>query len=339
MTPISEYGEVGLIQHITKNFPIINADTIKTVGDDAAVIRAAKDKVNVVSTDMLLEGVHFDLSYVPLKHLGYKAVAVNVSDIVAMNAKPYGITVGLAMSNRFPVEAIDELYEGMRLACEKYGIELLGGDTCSSKQGLVLSITALGVGDEDKIVYRNGAKATDLICVTGDLGAAYAGFLVLDREKATYLGNPDLQPDLEPYDYVVKRQLKPEARLKIIEKLAELGVKPTAMIDISDGLASELHHICTQSRCGSTIYADRLPIDPQTASVGEEFKISPVTFAMNGGEDYELLFTLDISHFNAIKDIQEITIIGHITPDVGQMDIVLSPGNIATITAQGWKHF
>lgn len=339
MTPISEYGEVGLIRHITKNFPVLYENTLKQVGDDAAVIRCEKDKVNVMTTDMLLEGVHFDLSYVPLKHLGYKAVAVNVSDIVAMNAKPYGITVGLAMSNRFPVEAIEELYEGMRLACEKYGVELLGGDTCSSKQGLIISITALGVGEEGQIVYRNGAKATDLVCVTGDVGAAYAGFLVLEREKATFLGNPDVQPDLDMYDYVVKRQLKPEAQVKIIEKLAALNIKPTSMIDISDGIASELHHLCSQSKCGATIYADRLPIDHQTVDVGEEFKISPVTFAMNGGEDYELLFTLDISHFETIKKIPEITIIGHITPDEGQLDIVLSPGNMATITAQGWKHF
>ncbi len=339
MTPISQYGEFKLIEHITKAFPLFNPNTLKTIGDDAAVVKSENEKVNVFSTDLLMEGVHFDLGYVPLKHLGYKAVVVNLSDIFAMNAIPYGITVGIAFSNRFPVEAIEELYEGIRAACSRYGVELLGGDTSSSKQGLVLAVTAYGTASEQDVAYRNGAKANDLVCVTGDLGGAYAGFLVLEREKKTFLANPDLQPDLTFYDYVVGRQLKPENQPLILSKLKEAGIKPTSMIDISDGLASELHHICGQSKCGVTIYADKLPIDYQTVNVADEFNISPVTFALNGGEDYEMLFTVDIGDFQKIKDIENVTIIGHITPDSGVLDIVLSPTQITPIQAQGFRHF
>lgn len=339
MTPISHYGEFGLIEHLTQNFPLFHAHTLKTVGDDAAVVKCADGKVNVFSTDLLLEGVHFDLGYVPLKHLGYKAVVVNISDIFAMNAIPYGITVSIAVSNRFPVEALEELYEGIKIACEKYKIELLGGDTSSSKQGLVLSVTAFGYGEEKRIVYRKGAKPNDLICVTGDIGAAYAGFLVLDREKVAFTNDTSVQPDLSEYDYVVGRQLKPETHPKIIQLLESKGIVPTAMMDISDGLGSELYHICTQSGCGATIYADKLPIDYQTVKVAEEFEISPVTFAINGGEDYELLFTADIGHFQEISAMPGVSIIGHITAERNQVDIVMGPNQVMKVEAQGWKHF
>jgi thiamine-monophosphate kinase len=339
LTPISHLGEFGLIKHLTENFPLFHSQTLKAVGDDAAVVKCEKDKLQVLSTDLLLEGVHFDLSYVPLRHLGYKAVVVNLSDIFAMNAKPYGITVSIALSSRFTLEAAEELYAGVKLACEKYKVELLGGDTSSSKQGLVISVTAMGFADEKDICYRNGAKANDLVCVTGDLGAAYAGFLVLNREKATFLGNPDMQPDLSEYDYVMGRQLKPENHPTILNELAARGVKPTSMMDISDGLASELHHICSQSNCGATIYADKLPIDWQTNKVAEEFGISPTTFAMNGGEDYELLMTIDIADFNKIKDIGDLTIIGHITPEVRDINIVINPTEMVKVEAQGWNHF
>ncbi|MDX2248833.1 MAG: thiamine-phosphate kinase [Bacteroidia bacterium] len=339
LTDISRLGEFGLIDRITRDFPRIYPDVIKGVGDDAAVIRSGKGKVQVISTDLLLEGVHFDLSYVPLRHLGYKAVAVNISDIVAMNIKPYGITVSLAMSNRFPVEAVDELYEGIRLACEKYKVDLLGGDTASSRQGLVLSVTAIGEGLEDQVVYRSGAKPKDLICVSGDVGAAYAGLLVLDREKSVYLKSPNMQPDLNDYDYVVGRQLKPEARLDILVRLAELGVKPTSMMDVSDGIASELHHLCRQSKTGATVFAGKLPIDYQTVKVAEEFSISPVTFALNGGEDYELIFTVSLQDFDKIKAERSFSIIGHITEDPGIIQIVLDSGEAVDIEAQGWNHF
>lgn len=339
MTPISQYGEFKLIEHITKGFPVFYEGVLKRVGDDAAVVRAEKGSVSVFSTDLLLEGIHFDLAYVPLKHLGYKAVVVNLSDIFAMNAVPYGITVGIAFSNRFPVEAIEELYDGIRAACSRYGIELLGGDTSSSRQGLIISITAYGTAEADDITYRNGAKPNDLVCVTGDLGGAYAGFLVLEREKKTFLANPDLQPELLHYDYVVSRQLKPENKPALLQAFKNLEIKPTAMIDISDGLANELHHLCGQSKCGVTIYADKLPIDYQTVNVAEEFDISPTTFALNGGEDYEMLFTIDIGDFQKIKGMEGVTIIGHVTPEEGALNIVISPTQITPIIAQGFRHF
>ena len=339
LTDISTLGEFGLIDRITDDFLDFHDNVISTVGDDAAVVRTAKNRVQVYSTDLLLEGVHFDLAYAPLKHLGYKAVVVNLSDIFAMNAIPYGITFSVALSSRFPVEAVDELYAGVKLACDRYKINLLGGDTSSSKQGLMISVTAFGEAAEDQVVYRKGAQPKDLICVSGNLGAAYAGFLILDREKSVFLKSPEMQPDLSDYDYVIGRQLKPEARGDIIQRLREQGIKPTAMMDISDGLASELYHICKHSECGATIYAHKLPIDYQTVRVAEEFEISPTTFAMNGGEDYELLFTVPIQSFDKINTIPEISIIGHITEDKGLVQIILESGAATEVEAQGWQHF
>ena len=338
-TPISQLGEFGLIDRITAPFPKFSDRVIKGVGDDAAVIRGEDGQAYVLTTDFLIEGVHFDLAYIPLRHLGYKSVVVNLSDVAAMNAKPIGITVSVAMSSRFPVEAVDELYEGIQLACERYRVDLLGGDTSSSRQGLAISVTAIGHAKEEQITYRSGAQAQDLICVSGDVGGAYAGYLVLDREKQVFLDKPEMQPDLTDYDYVVGRQLKPEARLDIIDKLAALNIKPTAMMDISDGIASELHHLCRQSRCGATIYAGKLPIDYQTVAVAEEFKIAPATFALNGGEDYELIFTVPIAAFEQIRSVREITIIGHMTNDPGIIQLVLDSGEAVDIEAQGWQHF
>jgi len=339
LTPVSQLGEFGLIDHLTKHFPIKNPAVIKGPGDDAAVILQNDGTAQVITTDLLVEGIHFDLSYVPLRHLGYKAVAVNLSDVAAMNARPQGITVGIAMSNRFTVEAMDELYAGIHLACERYGVDLLGGDMSGSKQGLVISITATGTAPVRDIVYRSGAKPQELICVTGDLGAAYAGFLVLDRERVAYMKEPGIQPDLSEYDYVLGRQLKPEPRLDVTDTLRELGIKPSAMMDISDGIASELHHICRQSRCGATIFANKLPIDLQTLKVAEEFEISPLTFAMNGGEDYELIFTIPLTDFEKIKGQGNIHVIGKTTPDEGILQIILEDGQVADIEAQGWQHF
>jgi len=338
-TSISSLGEFGLIRHLTEKFPVVREQTIKAGGDDAAVIKTSEGMVQLLSTDMLIEGVHFDLSYVPLRHLGYKAVVVNLSDIVAMNAEPIGITISIAMSSRFSIEALDELYAGIQLACEKYKVDLLGGDTSSTNQGLTLSITAVGQAQKSDVVYRNQAKPKDLICVSGDLGAAYAGFLVLDREKTVFLKSPDIQPDLTDYDYVVGRQLKPEARIDLIQRLKEIGVRPTSMIDISDGLASELFHICTQSKKGCTIYSNKIPIDWQTNKVAEEFEIGNTTFALNGGEDYELLFTLPLEDFQKIKDIEGIHIIGNISEDENIMQIILESGQAVDLQAQGWTHF
>lgn len=339
MTDIASLGEFGLIEHLTRNFHPIHPTTLRAVGDDAAVIKPVKGRHQLVSTDMLLEGVHFDLSYMPLMHLGYKAVVVNLSDIYAMGGTPYGITVAVAASSRFPVEALDELYAGIQHACEAYEVDLLGGDTCASKQGLVITVTALGEVDEDRVVYRSGAKPTDLICVTGDLGGAYAGFLVLDREKKVFLDKPGEQPDLTDYDYVVGRQLRPEARKDINPYLKQQGILPTAMIDISDGLASELHHLCKQGHCGATVYSEKLPIDFQTVKVAEEFDIAAQVFATNGGEDYEILFTVPISEFEKLKSVEGITIIGHITPDAGEVNIVIGDGSLLPLKADGWNHF
>jgi thiamine-monophosphate kinase len=339
LTPVSRLGEFGLIEYLTRRFSTRRKEVRLGLGDDAAVIDIGQGRVQVVSTDMLLENVHFDLSYVPLRHLGYKAVVVNLSDIVAMNAVPLGITMSIAMSSRFSVEALDELYAGIALACERYDVDLLGGDTTSSKQGLMLSVTALGEAHQDDISYRSGAKPGDLVCLSGDVGGAYAGLLVLDREKSVYQQAPGIQPDISDYDYVVGRQLKPEARLDVISKLRSAGLKPTSMIDVSDGVASELHHLCHQSKTGVSIYSHKLPIDFQTTKVAEEFKISPTTFAMNGGEDYELLFTLPISAFEAIKSWPEITVIGKMTDDQGLLSIVLESGQVSDIEAQGWQHF
>lgn len=339
-TPISELGEFGLIDRITSKFTTRNPELLtKGIGDDAAVINLGAGQVMLVSTDLLIEGVHFDLSYMPLRHLGYKAVAVNLSDIFAMNAIPYGVTVSIAMSSRFTVEAMEELYEGVRLACEQWNVDLIGGDTTGAQQGLTISVTALGNAREDQVVYRDGAKPNDLVCVTGDVGSAYAGFLILDREKETFLKNPEMQPDLSDFDYVIGRQLKPEPRGDVIQKLRELGVQPTAMMDISDGLAGELLHICKASNTGVTIYMNKLPIDYQTIKVSEEFNIGPGTFGLNGGEDYELVFTVPLAAYEKIKGQAEVHIIGKITDDNKQKEVILENGVTTTLEAQGWKHF
>ncbi|GAB4409081.1 MAG: thiamine-phosphate kinase [Bacteroidia bacterium] len=339
LTGVGSLGEFGLIERITAQFPLRHPSVLKAVGDDAAVYRPDPGMAQVVTTDMLLEGIHFDLAYVPLRHLGYKAVVVNLSDLAAMYARPLGITVSIGFSSRFPVEAIDELYAGIHLACERYGVDLLGGDTVSSRQGLIISVTAIGQVAEEDAVYRSGAMPRDLICVSGDLGAAYAGLLVLEREKSAFLNSPDLQPDLSDYDYVAGRQLKPEARFDITDKLRALDIHPTSMMDISDGVASELHHICRQSHCGATIYEDKLPIDFQTMKVSEEFQIAPATFALNGGEDYELLFTVPVQAFNLLQGVPEIMVIGHTTEDVGLIQMVLGSGDVVDVQAQGWQHF
>lgn len=338
LTEISSLGEFGLIDRLTADLPAqhANAATLKGVGDDCAVMRY-RDTDLLVSTDLLLEGVHFDLTYVPLKHLGYKAVAVNLSDIYAMNGTPRQITVSLGISRRFAVEHIEQLYEGIKLACSVYGVDLVGGDTTSSRQGLVISVTAIGDADPDKIVYRSGAHDTDLICVSGDLGAAYMGLQLLEREKVASAGQKDFQPDFAGKEYLVERQLKPEPRRDIVEALAKAGIKPTSMMDISDGLSSELLHICKASGTGCRIYEDRIPIDYQTAIMAEELGMNLVTAALNGGEDYELLFTVPLHDHDRIKDIPGIALIGHITrPDLG-CAMITRDGNEITLKAQGWN--
>lgn len=335
-TEISTLGEFGLIDHITENLPIHNASTKKAVGDDCAVMDYEGKKV-LVSTDLLLEGVHFDLTYVPLKHLGYKSAIVNFSDLYAMNARPRQITVSLGISKRFTVEHIEQLYAGIRLACEIYGVDIVGGDTTSSRSGLVISITCIGDADEDKIVYRNGAKPTDLICVSGDLGAAYMGLQLLEREKIASAGQKDFQPDFAGKEYLVERQLKPEARRDIIDELEKAGIVPTSMMDVSDGLSSELLHLCKQSHTGCRVYEDRIPIDYQTAVMAEEIGMNLVTAAMNGGEDYELLFTVPLSAHDTVKNLKGIKIIGHMTqPDEGCV-MKTRDGAEFPIKAQGWN--
>ncbi|MDE6391248.1 MAG: thiamine-phosphate kinase, partial [Duncaniella sp.] len=309
---ISQLGEFGLIDRLTKDIPTFNSSTIRGVGDDCAILRNHETDT-LVTTDLLLEGVHFDLTYVPLKHLGYKAAVVNFSDVCAMNALPKQITVSLGISSRFTVEHIDALYSGIRLACEIYGVDLVGGDTCSSRQGLVISITCIGEAPADRIATRDGARDTDLICVSGDLGAAYMGLQLLEREKTASAGQKDFTPDFQGKEYLVERQLKPEARKDIVEALAKAGIKPTAMMDISDGLSSELLHICKASKAGCRVYEDRIPIDYQTAVMAEELGMNLVTAAMNGGEDYELLFTVPLHAHEEIKKIEGVHVIGHIT--------------------------
>lgn len=311
-TEISQLGEFGLIDRLTKDLKVINKSTLKSVGDDAAVLSYPDSRV-LVTTDLLLEGVHFDFTYVPLKHLGYKAIAVNLSDIYAMNGTPRQVTVSLGISQRFTIEHIEELYAGMRLACEVYGVDIVGGDTTASKQGLVISITCIGDAKEDEIVYRDGAKDTDLICVSGNLGAAYMGLQLLEREKVASNGRRDFVPDFKGKEYLIERQLKPEPRRDIIEALRKSGVKPTSMMDISDGLSSELIHICKGSHAGCRIYEERIPIDYQTAVMAEELNMNLVTAALNGGEDYELLFTVPLSDFEKVSKIEDVHIIGRIT--------------------------
>lgn len=336
MTEISQLGEFGLIHRLTETLPVANASTRKSVGDDAAVLEYHDTEV-LVTTDLLLEGVHFDLTYVPLKHLGYKSAIVNFSDIYAMNGTPRQITVSLGISKRFTVEHIEELYAGIRLACEIYGVDLVGGDTTSSRQGLVISITCIGDAPKDQIVYRDGAKDTDLICVSGDLGSAYMGLQLLEREKVASAGQKDFMPNFAGKEYLVERQLKPEARRDIVRELAEAGIKPTAMMDVSDGLSSELLHICRQSHTGCRVYEDRIPIDYQTAVMAEELGMNLVTAAMNGGEDYELLFTVPLHMHDAVSKLEGIKVIGHITKeDLGCM-LVTRDGAELPIKAQGWN--
>jgi len=335
-TSLSELGEFGLIKHLTDSVKLTHKSSIKGVGDDAAVLGFGKKQV-LVTTDLLIESVHFDLSYMPLKHLGYKAVMVNLSDIYAMNGAATQITVSIAVSNRFPLEAIEELYAGIHLACKTYSIDLVGGDTTSSTKGLLISITAIGEVDKKDVVYRNGAKPNDLLVVTGDLGAAYLGLQVLEREKQVFQANPNAQPDLENYTYLVERQLKPEARKDISNLLKELEVKPTAMIDISDGLSSEIIHICQQSKVGCNLFEDKIPLDPQVISTCEEFNMDSTTVALSGGEDYELLFTIDTADYPKIKANPSLTVIGHITGQNEGMNLVTRANQKIELTAQGWN--
>ncbi len=335
-TELGRLGEFGLIDHLTKNFALKNTSSEKGIGDDAAVLNAEGKKI-LISTDLLLEDIHFDLSYSPLKHLGYKSVIVNLSDIYAMNAQPKQITISIGISNRFSLEAMEEFYAGAQLACEKYGIDLIGGDTSSSQKGIVISVTVIGYANEEQIVYRNKAKKGDLLCVSGDLGAAYVGLQLMEREKQVFLTNPNIQPDLEGKDYIVERQLKPEAREDIIQFFEDKKILPTSMIDISDGLASEIIHICKQSKVGCVLYEEKIPIDPMTYDTAREFNLDPTTCALNGGEDYELLFTLNQEHYEIIKNNMDISIIGYIT-DESEGILMQSKSNIIhELKAQGWN--
>ncbi len=337
-TELSSLGEFGLIDHLASFVELKNSESVKGIGDDAAIIDNGGE-TTVVSTDMLVEGVHFDLSFQPLKHLGFKAVAVNLSDIYAMNATPKQILVAIAISSRFSLEAIEELYEGIQLACDKYSVDLVGGDTTSSTSGLVISITAIGKAKKEDLVYRNGASPGDLICVSGDLGGAYVGLQLLEREKKIFLDNPKIQPDLNNADYILERQLKPEPRKDIIEKLKELGVRPTSMIDISDGLSSEVMHLCKQSGTGCTLYEDKFPIDPQTFEQAREFHLDPTVCALSGGEDYELLFTIQQSDYEKLRLHLDFSIIGHMVAKEEGLHLVDKSGNQVKLEAQGWKAF
>jgi thiamine-monophosphate kinase len=337
-TEIKELGEFGLIERIKSNFSIKQPTSVLGIDDDAAVIDAG-DKYSLVSSDMLLEGVHFDLSYMPLQHLGYKSVVVNVSDIAAMNGIPRQITVNIGISNRFSVEAIDALYKGIKKACDGYKIDLVGGDTTASASGLVISVTIIGEVDRKHLVKRNTAKDKEIICVTGDLGGAYIGLQVLEREKQVYLENPDMQPQLSNYSTVVGRQLKPEARMDIVYELKDIGILPTSMIDVSDGLASDLFHICHQSGFGAALYEDKLPIDNQTYQTAVDFKIDPITCVMNGGEDYELLFTIKQDDFDKLKNHPDIHFIGYIQERKKGINLVTKSENVIPLRAQGWDHF
>lgn len=335
-TQLSELGEFGLINHLTKGFVNKQKSTIKGIGDDAAVLNH-DHKESVLTTDLLIEGVHFDLSYVPLKHLGYKAVVVNLSDVYAMNAVATQITVSIAVSNRFPLEALEELYAGIQTAAKVYGIDVVGGDTTSSTTGLLISITAVGHADKKDLVYRNGAKESDLLVVTGDLGAAYLGLQILEREKQVFDVNPNSQPDLDQYTYLIERQLKPEARKDISELLKALDVKPTSMIDISDGLSSEVIHLCTQSKVGVNLYEEKIPMDPTVITACEEFKLNSTTVALNGGEDYELLFTIKQEDYPKIKANPSLTVIGHMTDEKSGVGLVTRANEKIEIKAQGWN--
>ena len=338
-TELDELGEFGLIDQLTQDFPLRQASSLKGVGDDAAVIDHEGNRT-LVSVDLLLEGVHFDMTYTPLKHLGYKAAVVNFSDIYAMNGTPTQIVVGLGVSNRYSVEALDELYAGIRLACEQYGVDLVGGDTTSSRSGLVISITVIGTAKEEDVVYRSGAQPNDLLCVTGDLGGAYMGLLILEREKAEYLANPQMQPQLQGFDYMLERQLKPEARKDVVARLKAAGVKPTSMIDISDGLASEVLHLCKASGVGCQLYEEKIPLDPATAKTAKDFQIVPSVAALNGGEDYELLFTVSQKDYEKIQQMSDdVTVIGYMTADKGVAELITPDSHVIPLKAQGWDHF
>ena len=336
---IDELGEFALIDQLTNQFENRNPNTILGIGDDAAVIALSETESLLLSTDSLVEGVHFNLMYMPLKHLGYKAVAVNVSDICAMNGIPEQITVSIAVSSKFSLEALEELYEGIKLACEHYKIDLIGGDTTSSRAGLMINIAVVGRAQKDKIAYRSGAKEYDLLVVTGDLGAAYMGLQLLEREKEVFQANPNIQPDLDGHDYIIERQLKPEARVDIIQYLKELEVVPTSMIDISDGLASEILHLCKASKVGCYLYDEKIPIDAKTSMTALDFNLDPSTCALNGGEDYELLFTVKQEDFEKVNSNPNMTIIGHITDEKDGIYFIDRSGSAITLKAQGWKHF
>ena len=335
-TEIATLGEFGLIKHLTENIKLQNPETKYGVGDDAAVLEF-NNQQTLVTTDLLMEGVHFDLVYTPMKHLGYKAAIVNFSDIYAMNGKPKQITVSLAVSKRFCIEDLDLFYEGLQLACQLHGVDIVGGDTTSSVTGLAISITCIGVADKEQVTYRNGAKETDLVCVSGDLGAAYMGLQLLEREKAVFEGQKEINPDFSGKEYLLERQLKPEARKDIIEELSKAGIRPTAMMDISDGLSSELMHICTQSNVGCRVYEERIPIDYQTAVMAEELNMNVTTCALNGGEDYELLFTIPLTDHDKVSSIKGIKVIGHITkPELG-CGLITRDGQEFELKAQGWN--
>jgi thiamine-monophosphate kinase len=337
-TDVNQLGEFGLIDHLTDNIVLKHSSSIKGVGDDAAIIDAGRDFL-LVSTDMLVEGIHFDMAYTPLKHLGYKSVVVNLSDIYAMNGVPEQITVSLALSNRYSVEALEQIYEGINLACELYNVDLVGGDTTSSPKGLVISITAIGRCEKGKVALRSGARPGDLICVTGNLGAAYLGLQILEREKQIYLENPQVQPELDNHEYLISRLLKPEARKDTLAYFDQNNILPTSMIDVSDGLASELIHICKQSVTGAIIEESKVPIHPDTERLAIDFKLDPITTALHGGEDYELLFTADPSDYETIQYMPDVNIIGEILPAKEGVRLLSTGGNYHPITAQGWNHF
>lgn len=336
---IDELGEFALIDQLTNQFENRNPNTLLGIGDDAAVIALSETESLLLSTDSLVEGIHFNLMYMPLKHLGYKAVAVNVSDICAMNGVAEQITVSIAVSSKFSLEALEELYEGIKLACEHYKVDLIGGDTTSSRAGLMVNIAVVGRAHKDKIAYRSGAKEYDLLVVTGDLGAAYMGLQLLEREKEVFQANPNIQPDLDGHDYIIERQLKPEARVDIIQYLKELEVVPTSMIDISDGLASEILHLCKASKVGCYLYDEKIPIDAKTSMTAIDFNLDPSTCALNGGEDYELLFTVKQEDFEKVNSNPNMTIIGHITDEKDGIYFIDKSGSAITLKAQGWKHF
>lgn len=338
MAEISELGEFGLIKHLTEKFALRNVSSVKGVGDDAAVIDNGGERT-LVTTDILLEGIHFNLEYVPLKHLGYKAAVVNFSDIYAMNGTPRQIVVSLGVSRRFSVEMLDELYDGLRQACENYGVDLVGGDTSASMTGLTISVTCIGSAKDGDIVYRNGAKSGDLMCVSGNLGAAYLGLQLLERERMVLKDNAQAKPQFDGYEYLLQRQLKPEARRDIIDELKKAGIHPTAMMDISDGLSSEVMHICTQSGVGCRLYEDKLPIDYQAAALAEEMNMNIVTCALDGGEDYELLFTCPISDYEKLLPLDKIFIVGHITDAADGINLITREGNAMQLKAQGWRAF